>query len=62
MTGLWQPFGFLAATPIRMSVWIGQVVDLLERRGNNLDELQQISELKIGVVAVHPVESDWPVG
>jgi uncharacterized protein YhaN len=51
---LWQPFGFLAATPIRMSVWIGQVGDLLERRGNNLDELQQISDLKIAVKAVCP--------
>ena len=49
---LWQPFDFLAATPIRMSVWVGQVGDLLERRENNLDELQQISDLKIAVNAV----------
>jgi uncharacterized protein YhaN len=49
---LWQPLGFQAATPIRMSVWVGQVGDLLERRENNLDELQQISDLKIAVNAV----------
>ena len=47
-------FGFTAATPIRMSVWVGQVEDLLERRGNNFDALQQISELKIAVNAVRP--------
>lgn len=51
---LWQPFGFKAATPIRMSVWVGQIGDLLERRGNNLDALQQISDLKIAVNAVRP--------
>ncbi len=51
---LWQPLGFTAATPIRMSVWVGQVEDLLERRGNNLDALQQISELKAAVNAVRP--------
>jgi len=51
---LWQAFGFKAATPNRMSVWVGQVEDLLERRGYNLDALLQIRELKAAVNAVRP--------
>jgi uncharacterized protein YhaN len=53
--GLWQLFGFQAASPIRMSVWFGQVEDLLERRAKNLDELRQLTELNNSVIAVRPL-------
>jgi uncharacterized protein YhaN len=52
--GLWQPFGFKAAIPIRMSVWVGLVEALIERRTNNLDELQQLTKLKNEMAAIRP--------
>jgi len=52
--GLWQPFGFQATIPIRMSVWVGQVEALIERRTNNLDELQQLTRLRNDIAAIRP--------
>jgi uncharacterized protein YhaN len=52
--GLWQPFDFQATAPIRMSVWVGQVEALIERRTNNLDELQQLIRLRNQIAAIRP--------
>ena len=54
MAGLWQPFGFQAATPVRMSVSISLVDALIERRTNNLDELQQLTKLRNEIAAIRP--------
>jgi uncharacterized protein YhaN len=51
---LWQLFGFQATTPIRMSAWVSQVEALIERRTNNLDELQQLTKLRNEIVAIRP--------
>jgi uncharacterized protein YhaN len=52
--GLWQPIGFQATTPIRMSVWVGLVDALIERRTNNLDEQQQLTKLRNEIAAIRP--------
>ena len=52
--GLWQLFGFQATTPIRMSVWVGLVEALIERRTNNLDELQQLTKFRNEIDAIRP--------
>jgi uncharacterized protein YhaN len=52
---IWQPLGLLADIPIRMSNWVGQVGDLLERRTKNLEELEQLRQLDAGITAIRPL-------
>jgi len=51
---LWQPFGLLPVTPIRMLGWLQQVRDLLERRLKHREEVQQLTQLQESVTAVRP--------